>query len=71
LIEKATVDAYDEEEHTTGFYTMIDEDLALPSGPGCLASRYRSLRSRWTMAASKLCARTPAHSLLGGNMGAC
>ena len=30
LIEEATVDAYDEEEQATGFYTMIDENLALP-----------------------------------------
>lgn len=30
LIEEATVDAYDEEEQATGFYTMIDDNLALP-----------------------------------------
>ena len=30
LIEEATVDAYDDEEQTTGFYTMIDDNLALP-----------------------------------------
>ncbi len=30
LIEDATVDAYDESEQTTGFYTMFDEHLALP-----------------------------------------
>jgi len=30
LIEEATIDAYDEEEQATGFYTMIDDNLALP-----------------------------------------
>lgn len=30
LIEEATVDAYDESEQTAGFYTMLEEHLALP-----------------------------------------
>ena len=30
LIEEATVDAYDESEQTTGWYTMLEEHLALP-----------------------------------------
>jgi hypothetical protein len=30
LIEEATVDAYDESEQTTGFYTTFEEHLALP-----------------------------------------
>jgi Calcium binding len=30
LIEEATVDAYDEEQQATGFFTMIEENLALP-----------------------------------------
>ena len=30
LIGEATVDAYDESEQTTGFYTMFEEHLALP-----------------------------------------
>lgn len=30
MIEEATVDAYDESEQTTGFYTMFEEYLALP-----------------------------------------
>jgi len=30
LIEEATVDCYDEEEQATGFFTMIDDNLALP-----------------------------------------
>ncbi len=30
LIEEATVDAHDESEQTTGFYTMFEEYLALP-----------------------------------------
>lgn len=30
LIEEATVDAYDESEMTTGFYTMFEERLAVP-----------------------------------------
>lgn len=30
LIEQATVDAYDESEQATGFYTMLEEHLGLP-----------------------------------------
>ena len=30
LIEQATVDAYNESEQATGFFTMIEENLALP-----------------------------------------
>lgn len=30
LIEEATVDCYDEEEQATGFFTVIEEKLALP-----------------------------------------
>jgi hypothetical protein len=30
LIAEATVDAYDESEQTTGFYTMLEEHLAVP-----------------------------------------
>jgi hypothetical protein len=30
LIEEATVDAHDESEQTTGFYTMFEEYLAVP-----------------------------------------
>jgi hypothetical protein len=30
LIEEATVDAYGESEQCLGFYTMLDNDLALP-----------------------------------------
>lgn len=30
MIEEATMDAYDESEQTTGWYTMLDEHLALP-----------------------------------------
>lgn len=30
LIEEATVDAYDESEQTMGFFTMIEENLAVP-----------------------------------------
>src|SRR5437867_7678938 len=30
LIEEATVDAYDESEQTTSFYTMLEEHLAVP-----------------------------------------
>ena len=30
LIEDATVDAYDESEQRLGFYTMMENDLALP-----------------------------------------
>lgn len=30
LIEEATVDCYDKEEQASGFFTMIEENLALP-----------------------------------------
>lgn len=30
LIEEATVDCYDEEEQSTGLFTMIEQNLALP-----------------------------------------
>jgi len=30
VIEQATVDAYGESEQTTGWFTMIDENLAVP-----------------------------------------
>ncbi len=30
MIEEATVDAYDEYEQATGFFTMFEEHLALP-----------------------------------------
>jgi len=30
LIEEATVDAYDESEQATGFYTMFEEHLEMP-----------------------------------------
>lgn len=32
LIEEATVDAYDESEQRTGFYTMLEENLEMPFG---------------------------------------
>ena len=30
MIEEATVDAYDESEQTTGWFTMLEEHLELP-----------------------------------------
>lgn len=30
MIEEATIDAYGDSEQTTGWYTMLDEHLALP-----------------------------------------
>jgi len=30
MIEEATVDAYGDSEQTTGWYTMLEEHLALP-----------------------------------------
>ncbi|MGH3086759.1 MAG: calcium-binding protein [Rubrobacteraceae bacterium] len=30
MIEEATVDAYNESEQITGWFTMIDENLAVP-----------------------------------------
>jgi hypothetical protein len=36
LIEEAIVDAYDESEQTSGFYTMLEEHLAVPFAIGML-----------------------------------
>ena len=30
LVEEATIDAHDDSEQATGFYTMLDENLMLP-----------------------------------------
>jgi hypothetical protein len=38
MIEEATVDAYDESEQVTGFFTMMEEYLALPFGTIALGS---------------------------------
>ena len=37
LIAEATVDAYDETEQRMGFYTLIEDNLALPFGIGVIA----------------------------------
>jgi hypothetical protein len=34
LVEEAIVDAYGEDEQLAGFYTMIEENLVLPSPQG-------------------------------------
>ena len=34
LIEEATVDAHDESEQTSGFYTMLEDHLAIPFTEG-------------------------------------
>lgn len=39
LIEEATVDAYGDDEQRTGFYTMIEEHLALPFETEVLGTR--------------------------------
>ena len=36
LIEEATVDCYDEEERASGFFAVIEENLALPFATGIL-----------------------------------
>jgi len=36
LIEEATVDCYDEEEQASGFFSVIEENLALPFATGIL-----------------------------------
>lgn len=38
LVEEAIVDAYGEDEQLTGFYTMIEENLALPFTTRVLAA---------------------------------
>ena len=45
LIEEAIVDAYGEEEQTGGFFTMIEEHLALPFTVNI--SALRRLWRRW------------------------
>ena len=42
MIKEATVDCYDELEQASGFYTMIEDHLAVPfatAGPGCRGVR--------------------------------
>ena len=39
LIKRATVDAYDESEQRVGFFTMLEDDLALPFGTEILGDR--------------------------------
>ena len=39
LIEEATIDAYGDSEQRVGFYTMIEENLALPFETRCLVSK--------------------------------
>ena len=43
LIEKATLDAYDESEQTTGFFTMFEEHLTLPFKTEVLGAEPRRL----------------------------
>ena len=38
MIEAATVDAYNESEQTTGWFTMIEEHLEVPFGTSVLES---------------------------------
>jgi hypothetical protein len=45
LIEEAIVDAYDESEQTSGFYSMIEEHLAIPFDSGSRSSTCHALMS--------------------------
>ncbi len=40
LIEEATVDAYNESEQTTGFFTMLEEHLRVPFSTQVLEGRH-------------------------------
>ena len=44
MIEEATVDAYNESEQATGWFTMIDEHLALPFETEVLGSAVKVIR---------------------------
>ena len=44
MIEEATVDAYGDSEQTTGWYTMIEEHLALPFETSMLGVLVRVVR---------------------------
>ena len=45
LIAEATVECYNEEEQLTGLFTLIEDNLALPSRRTCWACRQRSRAS--------------------------
>ena len=47
MIEEATVDCYDELEQASGFYTMIEDHLAVPFATKVLGVRYRWLVLKW------------------------
>src|SRR5436189_5734074 len=44
MIEQATVDAYGESEQTTGWFTMIEENLKLPFETTVLGARVTVVR---------------------------
>ena len=62
MIEEATVDCYDELEQASGFYTMIEDHLAVPFATEVLVSRCPWSALKWTITeASKQCANATAN----------
>jgi calcium binding protein len=55
LIAEATVDAYDIDEQLTGFYTMIEDNLALPFDTQVLGSQVTVDRVDLALGASHPC----------------
>ena len=50
MIEQATVDAYNESEQITGWFTMIDENLAVPFETTVLGVKGRGSNTRLLVA---------------------
>ncbi|MQA31572.1 MAG: hypothetical protein GEU82_17350 [Luteitalea sp.] len=45
-MEEATVDAYDESEQTAGFYTVLEDNLAVPFSTDVLGMRVQRTLDR-------------------------
>ena len=68
MIEEATVDCYDELEQASGFYTMIEDHLAVPFATRALGAEvlpWLTLRCTITEA-SKQCANATANGNSSG-----
>jgi hypothetical protein len=62
MIEEATVDCYDELEQASGFFTMIEDHLAVPLRPRSLVSRCLWSALKWMITeTSKQCANATAN----------
>ena len=62
MIEEATVDCYDEMEQVSGFFTMIEDHLAIPFATQVLGVEVSVVGIEWMITeASKQCANATAN----------